>query len=198
MEFSANFQNFRRIFGIFGIVVVVVEDFGSWIFGIFGEFSEFSAKKRQRNHWFWEYRDTRYGGSIRYTLRYTEKSDISAFDNFSIWYDHPWTRLMYYCALTQQAMNYGCVGKIKAVCWMQFVVHSSAMQERNLGGRKLYPHCQFSFYADAQSRNNSKIKDYVQLSILIYFIYFLMSAIVWLAHIAQGRAMQWLVLSVIW
>ena len=29
------------------------------------------------------------GGSIRYTLRYTEKSDISAFDNFSIRYVHP-------------------------------------------------------------------------------------------------------------
>ena len=88
-EFSANFQNFRRIFGIFGfiVVVVVVEDFGSWVFRIFWEFSEFSenflrkkAKKslvlRISRYLIWE---------VRYdTLRCTEKSDISAFDKFSI------------------------------------------------------------------------------------------------------------------
>ena len=31
------------------------------------------------------------GGSIRYTLRYTKKSDISAFDKFSIRYSTPWS-----------------------------------------------------------------------------------------------------------
>ena len=81
-------RNFRRIFGIFGVVVVVVEDFGSWVFGIFGEFSEFSEnfrrKKKQKITGFENIEILDMGGSIRYTLRYTEKSDISAFDNFSI------------------------------------------------------------------------------------------------------------------
>ena len=35
------------------------------------------------------------GGSIPYTLRYTEKSDILAFDNFLIRYAHPWLRPLY-------------------------------------------------------------------------------------------------------
>ena len=83
-EFSANFQNFRRIFGIFRVVVVVVEDFGSWVFRIFGEFTEFSAKKDKKITGFENIEILDMGGSIRYTLRYTEKSDISAFDKFSI------------------------------------------------------------------------------------------------------------------
>ena len=31
------------------------------------------------------------GGSTRYTLRDTEKSDMSAFENFPIWYSTPWS-----------------------------------------------------------------------------------------------------------
>ena len=61
-----NFLNFRRIFGEFS------------------EFSEFSAKKDKKITGFENIEILDMGGSIRYTLRYTEKSDISAFDNFSI------------------------------------------------------------------------------------------------------------------
>ena len=66
------------------VVVVVVEDFGSWVFRIFREFSEFSAKKDKKITGFENIEILDMGGSIPYTLRYTEKSDISAFDNFSI------------------------------------------------------------------------------------------------------------------
>ena len=52
--------------------------------GIFGEFLEFSAKKDKKIIGFENIEILDMGGSIRYTLRYTEKSDISAFDNFSI------------------------------------------------------------------------------------------------------------------
>ena len=90
-NFLAIFWNFRRFFRIFG--VFVVEDFGSWVFGIFGEFSEFSEnfrrKKDKKITGFENIEILDMGGSIRYTLRYTEKSDISAFDNFSIQYAHP-------------------------------------------------------------------------------------------------------------
>ena len=54
------------------------------IFRIFGEFLEFSAKKDKKITGFENIEILDMGGSIRYTLRYTEKSDISAFDNFSI------------------------------------------------------------------------------------------------------------------
>ena len=54
------------------------------IFRIFGEFLEFSAKKDKKITGFENIKILDMGGSIRYTLRYTEKSDISAFDNFSI------------------------------------------------------------------------------------------------------------------
>ena len=57
------FRNFRRIFGIFG---------------------EFLAKKDKKITGFENIEILDMGGLIRYTLRYTEKSDISAFDNFSI------------------------------------------------------------------------------------------------------------------
>ena len=70
------------------VVVVVVEDFGSWVFRIFGEFSEFSEnfrrKKNKKITGFENIEILDIGGSIRYTLRYTEKSDISAFNKFSI------------------------------------------------------------------------------------------------------------------
>ena len=58
------------------------------------EFSEFSGKflnfriifdeKRQKITGFENIEILDMGGSIRYTLRYAEKSDISAFDKFSI------------------------------------------------------------------------------------------------------------------
>ena len=55
-EFSGNFLNFRRIFG----------------------------EKDKKITGFENIEILDMGGSIRYTLRYTEKSDILAFDNFSI------------------------------------------------------------------------------------------------------------------
>ena len=58
-----NFLNIRRIFGILG---------------------EFSAKKDKKITGFENIEILDIGGSIRYTLRYTESLDISAFDNFSI------------------------------------------------------------------------------------------------------------------
>ena len=59
-EFSGNFQNFRRIFGIFG------------------------EKKTKKIIGFENIEILDMGGSIRYTIRYTKKSDISAFDKFPI------------------------------------------------------------------------------------------------------------------
>ena len=49
-----------------------------------GIFGEFSAKKDKKITGFENIEILDMGGSIRYTLRYTEKSDISASDNFSI------------------------------------------------------------------------------------------------------------------
>ena len=54
------------------------------IFLIFREFSEFSAKKDKKSLGFENVEILDIGGSIRYTLRYAESLDISAFDNFSI------------------------------------------------------------------------------------------------------------------
>ena len=54
-----------------------------------GIFGEFSTKKDKKITGFENIEILDMGGSIRYTLRYTEKSDISAFDNFSIRYAHP-------------------------------------------------------------------------------------------------------------
>ena len=62
-NFRGNFLNFRRIFEIFG---------------------EFLAKKDKKITGFENIEILDMGCSIRYTLRYTEKSDISAFYNFSI------------------------------------------------------------------------------------------------------------------
>ena len=62
-EFSANFRR---------------------IFRIFGDFLEFSAKKDKKIIGFENIEILDMGGSIRYTLRYTKKSDISAFDKFPI------------------------------------------------------------------------------------------------------------------
>jgi len=62
-EFSANFRR---------------------IFRIFGEFLEFSAKKDKKIIGFENIEILDMGGSIRYTIRYTKKSDISAFDKFPI------------------------------------------------------------------------------------------------------------------
>ena len=87
-EISANFLNFRRIFGISGEFSEFPENFRNFqrIFGFFGEFSAEKDKiKAYRGHI--EILDM--GGSIRYTLRYTKKSDISAFDKFSIRYSTP-------------------------------------------------------------------------------------------------------------
>ena len=55
-----DFQNFRGIFG------------------------EFLTKKDKKITGIENIEILDMGGSIRYTLRYTEKSDISAFDKFSI------------------------------------------------------------------------------------------------------------------
>ena len=49
-----------------------------------GIFGEFSAKKDKKITGFVNIEILDMGCSIRYTLRYTEKSDILAFDNFSI------------------------------------------------------------------------------------------------------------------
>ena len=49
-----------------------------------GIFGEFSAKKDKKITGFENIEILDMGGSIQYTLRYTEKSNISAFDNFSI------------------------------------------------------------------------------------------------------------------
>ena len=95
-EFLANFQNFRRIFRIFGeflefsalllLLTTLVHGFSEFsgnfqnfrrIFGIFGE-------KDKKITGFENIEILDMGGSIRYTLRYTKKSDISAFDKFSI------------------------------------------------------------------------------------------------------------------
>ena len=54
------------------------------IFRIFGEFLEFAAKKDKKITGIENIEIIDMGGSIRYTLRYTEKSDILAFDKFSI------------------------------------------------------------------------------------------------------------------
>ena len=52
----------------------------------FREFSDFSENFRRKKKItdFENIEILDMGGLIRYTLRYTEKSDISAFDNFSI------------------------------------------------------------------------------------------------------------------
>ena len=50
----------------------------------FSEFSEFSSKKDKKITCFEYIEILDMGGSIRYTLRYTKKSDISAFDKFPI------------------------------------------------------------------------------------------------------------------
>ena len=42
------------------------------------------------------------GGAIQYFLRYTEKSDKSAFDNFSIRYAHPWVQLLFDSGLSSR------------------------------------------------------------------------------------------------
>ena len=52
--------------------------------GIFGEFLEFSAKKDKKIIGFENIEIFDMGGSIRYTIRYTKKSDISAFDKSPI------------------------------------------------------------------------------------------------------------------
>ena len=57
---------------------------GFGIFGEFSEFLEFSAIKDKKITGFEIIEILDIGGLIRYTFRYTEKSDISAFDNFSI------------------------------------------------------------------------------------------------------------------
>ena len=49
-----------------------------------GIFGEFLTKKDKKITGIENIEILDMGGSIRYTLRYTEKSDISAFDNFSI------------------------------------------------------------------------------------------------------------------
>ena len=82
-EFLANFQNFRRIFGEFSEFSANFQNFRR-IFGIFGEFLEFSAKKDKKIIGFENIEIFDMGGSIRYTIRYTKKSDISAFDKFPI------------------------------------------------------------------------------------------------------------------
>ena len=51
---------------------------------IFGELLEFSAKKDKKIIGFENIEILDMGGSIRYTIRYTKKSDISAFDKFPI------------------------------------------------------------------------------------------------------------------
>ena len=52
--------------------------------GIFCIFGEFSVKKDKKIIGFENIEILDMGGSIRYTLRYTKKSDISAFDKFPI------------------------------------------------------------------------------------------------------------------
>merc|ERR1712223_1970345 len=79
-EFSANFLNFRRIFGEFSEFSANFRR----IFRIFGDFLEFSAKKDKKIIGFENIEILDMGGSIRYTIRYTKKSDISAFDKFPI------------------------------------------------------------------------------------------------------------------
>ena len=49
-----------------------------------GIFGEFSAKKDKKITGFENIEILDIGGLIRYTLRYSESIDISAFDNFSI------------------------------------------------------------------------------------------------------------------
>ena len=84
-------RNFRRIFRIFGEFSEFSANFRR-IFRIFGEFLEFSAKKDKKITGFENIEILYMGGSIRYTLRYTEKSDISALDNFLTRYAHPCLR----------------------------------------------------------------------------------------------------------
>ena len=85
-EFSANFQNFRRIFRNFCEFSEFSENFRNFrrIFGISREFSDFSAEKDKIKAYRGHIEILDMGGSIRYTLRYTKKSDISAFDKFPI------------------------------------------------------------------------------------------------------------------
>jgi len=82
-EFLANFQNFRRIFGEFSEFSANFQNFRR-IFRIFSEFLEFSAKKDKKFIGFENIEIHDMGGSIRYTIRYTKKSDISAFDKSPI------------------------------------------------------------------------------------------------------------------
>ena len=90
-------RNFRRIFIIFGdfleFSALLLLLLGTLVHG-FSKFSEFSEKFR--NFWrifgekdkkitgFENIEILNIGGSIRYTLRYSEILDISAFDNFSV------------------------------------------------------------------------------------------------------------------
>ena len=88
--FLRNFQQFFRIFGDcleFSVLLLLLLLLRTLVHG-FSEFSEFSEN-------FWRKKDKRItgfenieildmGDSIRYTLPYTKKSDISAFDKFSI------------------------------------------------------------------------------------------------------------------
>jgi len=73
-------RNFRRIFGEFSEFSANFRR----IFRIFGDFLEFSAKKDKKIIGFENIEILDMGGSIRYTIRYTKKSDISAFDKFPI------------------------------------------------------------------------------------------------------------------
>ena len=82
-EFLANFWNFRRCCSCWRLWFMGFLNFWG-IFRIFGEFLEFSAKKDKKIIGFENIEILDMGGSIRYTLRYTKKSDISAFDKFPI------------------------------------------------------------------------------------------------------------------
>jgi len=86
-EFSANFRQIFRIFGDFFefsdlllLLRTLVHGFSEFS----GNFRRIFDEKDKKMTGFENIEILDMGGSIRYTLRYTEKSDISAFDKFSI------------------------------------------------------------------------------------------------------------------
>ena len=90
-EFSANFRQIFRIFGDFLefsalllLLRTLVHGFSEFSGNFRRIFGEFSAKKDKKITGFENIEILDMGGSIRYTIRYTKKSDISAFDKFPI------------------------------------------------------------------------------------------------------------------
>ena len=85
-------RNFRQIFRSFGeflefsalLLLLLLRTLVHGFSEFSGNFLNFRRKKTKKITGFENIEILDMEGSIRYTLRYTEKSDILAFDNFSI------------------------------------------------------------------------------------------------------------------